>query len=404
MSEQNTIGQNYPMPNILLLPTLNCQASCSYCFGPHQHSAVMSEEVVHQTAKWIDQLARQARFYSPNQRVNIIFHGGEPLLAGYSFFAKALPIFTENIGRPVAFSVLSNLWALDKRLVELFKQYKVLVAVSVDGPEEINDRQRGAGYFRRSMAGLQMLRDSDVPVFAMCTFTSLSAPKADEIFDFFLEQKLDFQFKNVVEPFEINGRSINTLSCEEQHKLVDTLLRRFFQASGQIRVKSLERMVRSIVTRENSMYIVGNCLGKKLAVDPEGGIYLCQRFAGMKKYQWASVSRQPSMEQLAGTAGYCIYTQWMERVSEECAGCSYFDICGGGCAYNAFASQTRKGSESFKDPECGAYKGILDNLVELIGKHMAGNSEMDPDVSSQRKILRLMLQGIPVSALRAQGG
>jgi uncharacterized protein len=299
--------------------------------------------------------------------------------------------------------MLSNLWALDKRLLGIFKRYKVLVAVSLDGPEEINDQQRGAGYFRRSMAGLQMLRDSDIPVFAICTFTPLSAPKADEIFDFFLEQKLDFQFKNVVEPFEINGRCIDTLSWEEQLKLVDTLLRRFFKAAGQIRVKSLERMVRSIVTRENSMYIVGNCLGKKLAVDPEGGIYLCQRFAGMKKYQWASVFQHPSMEQLASTSGYCIYTQWMERVREECSGCSYFDICGGGCAYNAFANQTRKGTESFKDPECRAYKGILDNLVELIGKLMAGNPEINSDVYSQRKVLRLMLQGIPVSSLRAQG-
>jgi len=402
MSDQNAIDQSNPMPNILLLPTLNCQASCSYCFGPHQHSPVMSEEVVLKTAGWVDQLTRQARFYSPAEKVNIIFHGGEPLLAGHFFFENALSTFTENIDRPVAFSVLSNLWALDKRLIEIFKRYKVLVAVSVDGPEEINDRQRGAGYFRRSMAGLQMLRDADIPVSVMCTFTPLSAPKANEIFDFFLEQKLDFQFKNVVEPFEINGRFIGTLSCEEQIKLVDTLLKRFFKAAGQIRVKTLERMVRSIVTRENSMYIVGNCLGKKLAVDPEGGIYLCQRFAGMEKYQWASVFQHPSMEQMASTSGYCIYTQWMDRVRGECSGCSYFDICGGGCAYNAFASQARKGMESFKDPECKAYKGILDYLVELTGKLMAGNPEINSDVFSQRKILRLMLQGIPVSSLRVR--
>lgn len=389
---------NYPMPNILLLPTLNCQASCSYCFGPHMHSPIMSEEVVLETAKWIDKLTKKAHFYNPSQKVNIIFHGGEPLLAGYAFFENALPTFTENIGKQVAFSMLSNLWALDNRLIEIFKQYKVTVAVSVDGPEMINDRQRGAGYFKRTMAGLQMLRDIDIPVFAICTFTPLSAPKADEIFDFFLEQKLNFQFKTVVQPFEIDGRCVDVLSYEEHLKLIERLLHRFLMHAGQVRVKSLERMVRSIVTRENAMYIAGNCLGKQLAVDPGGGIYNCQRFAGLKKYQWASITQRPSMEQLASTLGYCAYSQRMDRIREECSGCSYLDICAGGCAYNAFTNQTRKDTVSFKDPECRAYRGILDNIVELIGKLMAEIPDVNSDVYSQRKVLRLLLQGIPISS------
>lgn len=391
-------NHNYPMPNILVLPTLNCQASCSYCFGPHKHSPVMSEEAVQETAKWIDELTKQAQFYTPAQKVNIIFHGGEPLLAGYGFYENALRTFTENIGKQVRFSMLSNLWALDKRLIEIFKQYEVTVAASVDGPQDINDRQRGAGYFKRTMAGLQKLRDMDIPVFAICTFTPLSAPKADEIFDFFLEQKLDFQFKTVVEPFEINGRCVDILSYEEHLKLIDRLLQRFLQHAGQIRVKSLERLIRSIVTRENAMYIAGNCLGKQLAVDPQGDIYHCQRFVGMKKYQWSSVAQYPSMEQLVSTPGYCAYSQRMDRVREECSGCSYFDICAGGCAYNAFTNQARKGTESFRDPACSAYKGILDNIVGLIGKLMAENSEINPDVNSQRKVFRLLLQGIPISS------
>lgn len=388
---------NYPMPNILVLPTLNCQAACSYCFGPHTQSPVMPEDIVLETAKWIDQLTRQAHFYSPDQKVNIIFHGGEPLLAGHAFFEKALAVFEKTIGKQISFSVLSNLWALDKGYIEIFKRYKAVLAVSLDGPEDINDRQRGAGYFKKSMAGLQMLRDVDIPVSAICTFTPLSAPEVDEIFDFFLEQKLNFRFKTVVEPFEINNRRVDTLSYEEHLKLIERLLQRFLEHAGQIRVKTMERLVRSIVTRENSMYIAGNCLGKQVAVDPHGGIYNCQRFVGIKKYQWASVTQRPSMEQLMSTPGYCTYSQRMDRVREECSGCSYFDICAGGCAYNAFTNQTRKGTESFRDPECRAYKGILDNIVELIGKLMVENSEINPDVYSQRKVLRLLLQGIHIS-------
>ena len=328
-------------------------------------------------------------------KVNIIFHGGEPLLAGHTYYEKALPAFAENISGEVSFTMLSNLWALDERYADILKRYGVTVAASLDGPREINDRQRGEGYFKRTMAGLHMLRDKSIPVFAICTFTPLSAPRADEIFDFFLEQKLDFQFKTVVEPFEANGRKVDTLPYEEHLKLIERLLQRYLEHAGQIRVKSLERMVRSIIKRENAMYIAGNCLGKQLAVDPEGGIYNCQRFVGMEKYKWTSVNEYPSIEQLMSTPGYCIYSRRMEQVREECSGCSYFDICAGGCAYNAFNNQSRNGVESFRDPDCRAYKGILDNIVELIGKLMTENSGTNPDACSKRKVLRLLLHGIP---------
>lgn len=392
--ENNEVICSYFMPNILVLPTLNCQASCSYCFGPHMKSPVMTYEVVQKTAEWVNRLAGQAQFYTQDQRVNIIFHGGEPLLAGHDYYEKALPAFVENISSDVSFSMLSNLWALDERYADILKRYNVTVAASLDGPQEINDLQRGEGYFKRTMAGLQMLRDRGIPVFAICTFTPLSAPKADEIFDFFLEQKLDFQFKTVVEPFEANGRKVDTLPYEEHLKLIEKLLQRYIGHSGQIRVKSLERMVRSIIKRENAMYIAGNCLGKQLAVDPEGGIYNCQRFVGMKEYRWATVTENPSMKQLSSTLGYCIYSRRLEKLRDECLDCSYFDICEGGCAYNAFNNQLKNGVESFRDPDCRAYKGILDNIVEMIGELMA-YSGTNSDVNYKKKVLRLLLYGIP---------
>jgi len=50
----------------------------------------------------------------------------------------------------------------------------VSLGTSLDGPEEINDAQRGAGYFARTMAGFERARAHGIDVGAICTFTAQS--------------------------------------------------------------------------------------------------------------------------------------------------------------------------------------------------------------------------------------
>jgi len=360
-------------------------------------STVMTDEIVAKVAEWVGKLVEHANYGTSKEKVRIIFHGGEPLLAGHAFYRNALPTIKKNIGRPVSFSLVSNLWAFDKEYAEILKEYNVSIGVSIDGPEEINDRQRGKGYFKRTMKSLQLVRNMGVPVCAICTFTPLSAPKVNEIFDFFLENKLNVQFKTVVEPFRDNGKIVETLTYEEHISLVKSLLTRFFEQADQIRVPSMERLVRSIVTHENTLYILGNCDGKQLAFDPKGGIYYCQRFAGIKKFQIASVEQQLAMEQLRSTPGYSIFSDRMEHVRKECSGCSYFNICAGGCAYNVFAGQSGKDNGSFKDSACSINSGILDTVLSMVENIMAQGTCM------QKKMLYMLFRGIPLSQLNRDG-
>jgi uncharacterized protein len=38
--------------HLMLVPTLDCPASCSYCFGPHEGSNVMEPATVRAAAAW----------------------------------------------------------------------------------------------------------------------------------------------------------------------------------------------------------------------------------------------------------------------------------------------------------------------------------------------------------------
>jgi uncharacterized protein len=66
----------------------------------------------------------------------ILFHGGEPLLAGHEWFEYALRAFTRELEHRVQFSVQSNLWLLDQRFADLFARYQVNVGTSLDGDRD----------------------------------------------------------------------------------------------------------------------------------------------------------------------------------------------------------------------------------------------------------------------------
>ena len=156
--------------HLLLVPSLACPAGCSYCFGPHEGGSSMGLETVHAAADW------QNSFHDKD-RLEITFHGGEPLATGAGFYREALPLLHDGLSsRNVRFAVQSNLWLLTDELCSLFKAHGVSIGTSLDGPEEINDAQRGPGYFRRTMAGMELARAHGLDVGCISTFTAPLCP------------------------------------------------------------------------------------------------------------------------------------------------------------------------------------------------------------------------------------
>ena len=126
----------------MLVPTMACQASCRYCFAKKE-GMVMDMDTVLAAMDLIEVLS------DPDRPVKIVFHGGEPLLAGPSFYEKVLPLLRRRFGVRLRLAMQSNLWALNgpegERLLELLSAYNVSVGTSLDGDREMCDSQRGEG-------------------------------------------------------------------------------------------------------------------------------------------------------------------------------------------------------------------------------------------------------------------
>ncbi|MFI6745101.1 FxsB family cyclophane-forming radical SAM/SPASM peptide maturase [Actinomadura luteofluorescens] len=143
-----------------------CNLACTYCYmyeladqGWRRQPRRMSAATIDAVSSRIAEHARSNGLTS----VDLILHGGEPLLAGPESLRHAVTAVRAAVdpGVRVNASLQTNGVLLDDRFLEMFDELGVRVSVSLDGDAEANDRHRlgrdGRGSHDRAVAGLERL-------------------------------------------------------------------------------------------------------------------------------------------------------------------------------------------------------------------------------------------------------
>lgn len=179
-----------PLRQLILKIHSRCNLSCDYCYvyesidqSWRTRPTTMAGSTLARVAHRIDEHARAHGL----RELQVVLHGGEPLLAGHDRVAAALSAVRDAF--PASrFSIQTNGILLDERFLALFHEYGVRVGVSVDGGAAATDRHRryagGRGSYDRIAAGIALLmRPEHAPVYGglLCTIDVDNDP--DEVFD-----------------------------------------------------------------------------------------------------------------------------------------------------------------------------------------------------------------------------
>ena len=375
--------------HVMLIPTLGCPANCSYCWSSEEKSPIMSIETVKEVVEWLKVFRGDS--------VTFTFHGGEPLLAGAEFYREALPLLAEGLGpRKIAFAIQTNLWKMTPEIAEIFAQYNIPIGSSLDGPKELNDLQRGKGYYDKTMRGYEIAREHGLNVRFITTFTSHSVKFKEDIFNFYLEKGLTLKLHPCLPSLKGDNPEKWTLSPEEYGELLIYLLDKYLENLGQIEVMNIDHLCKCVFTGRGTVCTYVDCMGDTFAVGPEGNIYPCYRFIGMPEYVMGNVYDRPTLAELAQSEAWKKMFRFKEYVDTACGKCAHIKYCRGGCPYNAIVPTD--GEIKGVDPHCEAYKMIFDEINERVNDEMFGASGMDnmflpqPVRSSKPGIMSLMLK------------
>lgn len=348
--------------HVMIIPTLNCPSNCKYCWGSEKNSQMMSTEIIDQIIEWLKDFR--------DDEVHFTFHGGEPLLAGYDFYKYSLEKLSQ-LPNVEGFSLQSNIWLLTPEMVDLFKKYNIAISTSIDGPEDINDYQRGEGYFKKTMDNYKLAKDNGLNINFVLTVTDYSKDFSDELYDFFKENQMNLKIHAALPSLRGDNADPWALDQEEHGKLLIDWLDKYLYDLDKFSIMDLDHIAKSALRRRGTLCTFADCIGTTLAVGADGSIYPCYRFVGMDEYVLGNVANNPSFDDLKTSDAWTKLQEFREYVGENCKKCRHLKYCEGGCPYNAIVSA---GTSKAVDPQCTAYKMIFDEVSKKANKEFAKNA------------------------------
>ena len=247
--------------HVMIIPTLNCPSNCKYCWGSENTKEIMDISIIDNIIEWLKDFRQD--------KVHFTFHGGEPLLAGYDFYSEALEKLS-NIPNFEGFSLQSNIWLLNQELIDLFKKYNVVISTSIDGPKEINDYQRGEGYFDKTMSKYELAKKNGLPINFVLTVTDYSKDYSDELYDFFKEHKMNLKIHAALPSLRGDNADPWALDQEEHGKLLIEWLDKYLYDLDKFVIKDLDHICKSTLRRRGTLCTFADCIGTTLAIGADG--------------------------------------------------------------------------------------------------------------------------------------
>jgi uncharacterized protein len=160
--------QPVPFRQFILKVHSRCNLSCTYCYvyemaerGWPNLPKRMDTAVVQQAAERIGEHVRAHDLPS----VDVILHGGEPLLAGADWLTESTRLLRTRVPAEVRIGVQTNGTLLGPRMLKTLKELGISVGVSLDGDAEATGRHRlypnGRNSFDAVADGLRLLGSPD---------------------------------------------------------------------------------------------------------------------------------------------------------------------------------------------------------------------------------------------------
>lgn len=360
MNSQNLVA--------IIMPNKICNLACKYCYviekPPERMTIALAQRVI----------SELLRYNVPHEPTKIIWHGGEPLLAGLNFFRIICDWIHQNYPTyDVRHGIQTNGMLLTQPWIDFFIAEKFAVGVSLDGPKQLHDVCRltydGNGSFDRILQNILRARECGLIVAALCVVTRKTLEYQEELFEFFYSHKLDFGFHPLT-PMNVEMRDELGITPTEFTQVSKRLFDQNL-AQPEPRVTNATPTldyVKSVMLGCASGFctFVESCAREYIGIDPLGNVFVCDRFVDNPETSFGNIADQP-IEEILQSPVRQEFLKHRAALIPDCQMCKWIRLCNAGCPHEAYV---RTGSIFHPDYYCPTYQQMFQYAYEFVSTHL----------------------------------
>ena len=314
---------------LYIVPTTECNLTCTYCHIQHAKQQHTSNEMTYQTLhQGLEMFKKYGGFDTDGSE--IMFYGGEPFLkSDFIFYAlKTIREYSKNI----RITIFTNGTLINSEIAAELLHYNVYVIVSLDGIRAVNNQARvyanGSGSYDDAVNGYWELAKHNIPVGISLVAGTHNIRTLDEDISVLSEmlKPLDIGISTLhLFPDAPNPNDIPIEEISYKLRKVQSNMR-----ERGLYIEHIFRRLRPFVEQSKRIYDCPSC-NTKLLITPWGTVGPCEAF--METEMFFNPLDSFDLEKCDGRE------KWKNRVPltmQECYSCPAISICGGGCPYDAF--------------------------------------------------------------------
>ncbi len=353
---------------VVLLPTFECNLACDYCFEDHPRGRWTADEAGRVLAQ-VFRLSASEGF----DEVRLHWQGGEALLLGEDFWTRVLALAEDiagEFGIAIDQRMQTNLTLYEPWLAPLARRhFGGQIGTSYDGTGERRTLGGGVDDFeRRFWRAFREATDAGVEIGVLAVVRPQAIREGPAPYLARLRERGIARLRLSLPFATSTGRGAWLEPGPAGRFLAGAY--RTWARSGKDRWMQLRpfgflesRLSGQAPTEPGLCSFSGNCADGGLAVDPGGGVWLCDSCIGTRasygnalsgelREAWRGAGR-------AGTRHACA-----QLVGARCLECRWLPVCSGGCLVRS----TPDDDGALVDHYCDAYR----ELFHAVEQELAG--------------------------------
>lgn len=362
------------MPTIIFKGTEACNSNCIYCdVVARKKPITITTELLDLSFERIDEYLRERT----NENMEIVWHGGEPLLSGLSFFENVIEYQNKHCkytSNRVKHAIQSNLTLMDYKYIKILNRLNIkIIGTSYDPHEGVRGfgRNRDSkSYLKLFFKGVNILQQYKIEWGFIYVVTKRDLNIPLDIFYLLSNLKLNggFSFHPVL-LYENRDNNDILITPIEYAEFLGEIFKVWWKNRERYPGVDPFRSLLDRYTNSPEGNITcndsGACAYSHIYIGPTGELSHCGRSADWNVITYGNIKGKSLIEAFQDPIREQIANRKEILPQNECRNCEYWKICNGGCPMDSWNIHK---SFEHKTNWCSVNKVFLRKYFEPITK------------------------------------